>query len=550
MTAKAPDIWPPDYNEVFVDRAARLQRIRKDADIIYALKVYYSDPGNWIKFINDWIVTYDPRAIKDHERAINPPFILFPRQEQLLQFLIECWQDGENGLVEKSRDMGATWLCCALSTTMWLFAPGSSIGWGSRKQNLVDEIGVPDSIFEKMRIIIKNLPIEFLPDGFDDRIHSHSMRIISPENGSTITGEIGDNIGRGGRKSIYIKDESAHYERPELIEAALGDNTDVQIDISSVNGPTNIFARRRKSGTVWEPGKKFKKGEQRVFIMDWRDHPEKTQEWYDRRREKAEREGLIHLFAQEVDRDYAASVSGALIPSIWINAAVDAHLKFPELQWTSGIAFSGLDVADEGEDSNAQAIRKGSLLTYLEEWAQGDTGQTAQKSIVNCGLNGCSVLNYDCVGVGAGVKGETNRIAREKKLGSNIQFVGWNSGFKPIDSKKRFILKDKDSPTNEEMFFNLKAQAGWRLRIRFEKTWRKVTQGIDYPVDEMISIPSNISHFHDLKDQLSQPQFTTKDSGKLIIDKKPPGTKSPNLYDAVCIAYNPYKYKISKMGTW
>ena len=27
-------------------------------------------------------------------------------------------------------------------------------------------------------------------------------------------------IGRGGRKLIYFKDESAHYEHPEMIEAA------------------------------------------------------------------------------------------------------------------------------------------------------------------------------------------------------------------------------------------------------------------------------------------------------------------------------------------
>jgi hypothetical protein len=48
--------------------------------------------------------------------------------------------------------------------------------------------------------------------------------------------EAGDNIGRGGRTLVYFKDESAHYEHPDLIEAALGDNTNVQIDISSVNG--------------------------------------------------------------------------------------------------------------------------------------------------------------------------------------------------------------------------------------------------------------------------------------------------------------------------
>src|SRR5690606_18584010 len=133
-------------------------------------------------------------------------------------------------------------------------------------------------------------------------------KLANNDNGATITGESGDNIGRGGRKSRYFKDESAHYERPELIEAALGDNTDVQIDISSVNGLGNVFHRRREAGVLWEPGAKIEPGMTRVFIFDWRDHPEKTQEWYDRRKARAEREGMQHIFAQEVDRNYSAAV--------------------------------------------------------------------------------------------------------------------------------------------------------------------------------------------------------------------------------------------------
>jgi hypothetical protein len=33
------------------------------------------------------------------------------------------------------------------------------------------------------------------------------------------------------------------------------------------------------------------------------------------------------VLAQEVDIDYAASVEGVLIPSAWVQAAVDAHIK-------------------------------------------------------------------------------------------------------------------------------------------------------------------------------------------------------------------------------
>jgi hypothetical protein len=43
-----------------------------------------------------------------------------------------------------------------------------------------------------------------------------------------------------------------------------------------------------------------------VFVMDWSDHPLKTQDWYDGRRAYAERNGALREFAQEVDRDYSA----------------------------------------------------------------------------------------------------------------------------------------------------------------------------------------------------------------------------------------------------
>ena len=39
--------------------------------------------------------------------------------------------------------------------------------------------------------------------------------------------------------------------------------------------------------------------------------------------------------------------------------------------------------------------------------------------------------------------------------------------------------------------------------------------------------------------ELSQPTYTVNGVGKIVIDKAPEGTKSPNLADAVMIAYQP-----------
>jgi phage terminase large subunit len=116
----------------------------------------------------------------------------------------------------------------------------------SRKEALVDRIGDMSSIFEKIRFQLRSIPRQFWPVKFDEDNMSF-MRIFAAS-GESITGESGDDIGRGGRTLIYFKDESAHYEHPESIEAALSDNTRVQIDISSVNGLGNVFHRKREGG--------------------------------------------------------------------------------------------------------------------------------------------------------------------------------------------------------------------------------------------------------------------------------------------------------------
>jgi phage terminase large subunit len=119
------------------------------------------------------------------------------------------------------------------------------------------------------------------------------------ETGSSITGEAGDNIGRGGRSSIYFIDEAAHVEHGERIDASLASNTDCRIDCSSVSGMTNSFARRRHGGKVL------------VFTFHWRDDPRKDDAWYARQKEQLDPVTL----AAEIDIDYRGSAEGTLIPS-------------------------------------------------------------------------------------------------------------------------------------------------------------------------------------------------------------------------------------------
>lgn len=530
------DAWPPDYVAVYGWRQRQVFAMRKDAKLLYGAREYYRDHP--CEFIEDWVDSYDPRNAFTEERPTSFPFVLFPRQRELVQFLCECIEDEANGLVEKARDMGATWVCVGVSVWLWLYRPGSAVGWGSRKEQLVDKLGDPDSIFEKLRMVIRGLPREFLPPGLNPELHMTYMKIVNPENGATITGEAGDNIGRGGRKLVYFKDESAHYQHPELIEASLGDNTRVQIDISSVNGLGNVFERRRSNGVEWYPGMpKPERRKTRVFILDWKSHPDKSQAWYDERKAKAEADGLTHKFAQEVDRNYSASVEGTIIEAEWIKAAVGAAEK---LGIRPGGPFgAALDVADGGTDTNALAIRHGIVVMLSEDWGARDTAVTARKAVdmltPYCPLE----VQYDSIGVGSGVKAEVNSLGDQNKVPAGMTFVPWPASAAVQNPRGRVNPGDADSMFNADFFGNLKAQAWWELRLRFYRTWRWVVHGIACNPDEIISLPANLPNLAKLMKELAQPVFIKGASLKMIVDKTPEGTKSPNLADAVVMAFWP-----------
>lgn len=533
--------WPPDYTSVYAWRQSQLERMLADRKLLFGAFHYYADRP--VEFICHWCDLYEPRNAQLDLPAFLP-FIMFKRQAECIQFLRECLAEQEDGLIDKSREQGMTWIGVAFSVWMWRFMPGSSVGWGSRKAELVDKIGVPDTIFEKIRQMIRSLPKVFLPVTWDEKTCATHMRIINRDNGASITGEGGDSIGRGGRKTIYFKDESAHYEHAEAIEASLMSNTRVQIDISTHNGVGTVFDRKRNSGTEWSPGHDpIPHRKLRVFVFDWRDHPTKTQEWHDLEQQSAEEKGLSHIFAQEVDRDPTASLQGIIIPGIYVRAAIDAHSKlgFGE----PGNWNAALDVADEGGDLNALAARKGIVLKINQAWGEGDTGQTtirALKLLEPIYTQTPMTLWYDSIGVGSGVKAETNRLIRERLLDpKRIRIEKWDAGGSVEDPEARVIPGNTQSPTNEDQYCNIKAQGWDSLRVRFYKTWRYVTKGIKYPYDELISLPSTLPHLDQLCRELSQPCWTYDSAMRMKVDKKPDGARSPNRADAVMMCYFPLK---------
>ena len=511
------DFRNPDYVQVFEWRVERLQRIRANPAALPALKTFYRD--NPAQFIIDWGMTFDPRNV---ERGLpaSIPFLLFPRQEEWIEWFMDHWKLRKPGITEKTRDMGMSWLTIALADTVCLFNSGVVVGFGSRKEEYVDKIGAPKSLFWKARQFLYLLPPEFR-GSWNINAHAPHMRIMFPDTDSVITGESGDGIGRGDRSSFYIVDEAAFLERPHLVDASLSATTNCRQDISTPNGMGNPFAQKRFGGKI------------DVFTFHWRDDPRKDDAWY----EIQCRELDEVTVAQEIDINYSASVEGVVIPSAWVQAAIGAHIKLG-IEPT-GMRRGALDVADEGKDKNAFAGRYGFLLEYLKSWSGkgSDIYDTVVKAFAICDEQRYEAFDYDADGLGAGVRGDA-RVINEARRDEGTQQIRDEPfrGSGPVDDPEGEMVKERK---NKDFFANAKAQAWWALRLRFQQTYRAVSEGLDVDPDDIISIDPALPELTALTMELSQPTYTINQVGKICIDKTPEGTKSPNLADAVMICYQP-----------
>lgn len=523
----------PDYLPVWKARAERLARLRDDPELLGRVRVYYRDHlDDWI---NDWGVTVDPRVAARGRVAVMP-LLLWPKQRLFIRWLHQRIDTQSPGTGVKSRDVGISWLVMAFSIGLCTTGRDDvSVGFGSEKEDKVDRSGDPDCLFYKGRFYLMYLP-DIFRGGWTLKNHSAHMRLTFPHTGSSITGEAGKNIGRGGRKLAYFVDESAHIPNPKAIDASLSANTDIRIDVSSVYGMANSFAERAHNVEIAR------------FDFHFRDDPRKDEEW--ERKKRGELDPAI--FAQEYDCNFTASIEGQVIPSAWVTASIDAHVKLgvnPQ-----GVKTGALDVADAGRDANAFGVRHGWLVAFVKQWpgtADLDIYHSVERAFGLSDMNGLDGFFYDADGLGAGARGDARKIneARVAAGGKflNVQpFRGSGEVFEPE------VIVPGTERTALDFFENAKAQAWWMLRQRFQYTHRLMEarlKGETWQVDpaQFISIAGDFADRARLCIELSQPVWMLSKNGKWMVDKCPPGTttevrnsiKSPNLADAVMMLYAP-----------
>ncbi len=228
-------------------------------------------------WVNLFVWTLNVKAVSDDGREMpaaeqHMPFITWPVQDDAVLTLQECIACGDDAVVDKSRDMGASWLTVAVAHYHWLFEPNSHVLLTSRVEDLVDKKGDPDSLFWKLDYINQNLPdwmlpgepIEFQRGG----MHRSHMHLENPKLGCTIDGQATTaHIGRGGRRKFVVFDEMAAMEGATAAWQSASDTTSCKIGNSTPIGPGTEFTKQRNRGVM--------SGSPRVITLGYWDHPDK-----------------------------------------------------------------------------------------------------------------------------------------------------------------------------------------------------------------------------------------------------------------------------------
>jgi len=248
------------------------------------------------------------------ERMVAPiadvPFVTWKIQDNLLDTLDWCLANGKDLLINKSRDMGASWECTGYDHWHWLFTEKSQILEMSRTKDYVDKTGNMKALFQKHDFINAWLPWWMQPpDCMPGDRYRQNMHMFNELNGACIDGEsTTKHAASGDRRDIILLDEFAKVEHGGAMRSATRDAGAMRIVNSTVAGAGTEYSR-------WKASRQIK-----VFPLMWWEHPDKGKgrytekdaetgkwrirsKWYNAEEKVRSRREM----AQEVDADDVAA---------------------------------------------------------------------------------------------------------------------------------------------------------------------------------------------------------------------------------------------------
>jgi hypothetical protein len=414
-------------------------------------------------YFDTFLWTYSP---KDYPDCPHRPFITYPFQEDAIRRL-DAAIGNHDVLIEKTRDMGASWITLGVIARRFHFFYDQSFLVGSRKEEYVDKSGDPKTLFWKIDYIFENLPGWMCPRIFRNNLHIHNE-----DTGSTIDGEsTNDEFATGDRRTAVFLDEFSKVKNGNSILTATRDVTHCRIFNGTPKGVRNAYYKKKRQMELRNP--------ENVIRMHWSIHPEKnpglytTNEkgeieildksyvfppnynfiltptkigavrspWYDN---ECSREPNEMAIAQELDIDYVATAGNAFDPPT-IEALIKRHCRPFDLQ-------GEIDAFGDITQPNFEATRTGRLKLWIKPDFHGNWHFEQEEFIIGCDI-----------ATGKGGKMSSNSVASilNKRTGVKVgQFtsnkidpgdfalyaIGLCHFFRGVEGRPAFLIWEENGP--------------------------------------------------------------------------------------------------------
>lgn len=260
----------------------------------------YSDP---VYFIENYLYTdKNPNFFSEQIQTLVP-YLLFDFQVKTIDNLLEAVTNWEKVFIEKSRQMGISWLICAFALWGFLFRDWKIL-FLSQKEDYVDKIWDMQSLFQKIRFFTMQLPKRMLPKEFSIEEHMPRLRIYKPRwywTWSIVWESANRNAWTWWTYKFVFMDEMSKMENASWINTAIQATTWCIIYNSTPLWKFNEYYRMRIFALQWK---------MRYLRLHWSLHPMYTKQWYEWRTKSMTQEQI----AQELEINYDASVKGRVYP--------------------------------------------------------------------------------------------------------------------------------------------------------------------------------------------------------------------------------------------
>ncbi len=250
---------------------------------------------------------------------------------------------------------------------------------------------------------------------------------------------------------------------------------------------------------------------------------------------------------------FSDDIENSIIEPDWFDACIDAHLKLGFK--AQGATVATHDPSDVGEDAKGYALRTGVVFSEVCELDAENANRAMDVAAGKAIQSNADSFLWDCDGMGALLRDQVAKSFAGKKIQS-VMYKGSESVHNPeavFKGSENYGFKE--SKTNEDVFWNKRAQNSIALAERIRNTWDAVTNGAYYNPDDLISFSSEIKDIQKLRSECCKMPLKPNQHGKIALYSKDEMRKgltiisrsgesikikipSPNLFDCVVMSFD------------